>query len=333
MLKQNQFGFALGGPIRKDKWLFFGSYQGTRQVNGLAAGQSRTACTASLTEPPLTDDRSAKALGRLFAGMKGALGGVTVDPDGSNINSSALTLLNLKRPDGTFLIPTPQAVDPSKPFFNRGFLVLSDPCHFDEDQFSSNLDYIVRPNSKLAARFFFAEDQQTVTFPGNGLNPAGNIPGFSSPSDSGFRVFSLAHTYTFHNAWLNEVRIGYVRTRTATQANTAFSWSDIGVAEGEMSGNNNCRAWRSSVPLVSLLDFRDPSRRTVLFLATILALFGEVTRFVSGVALPDCKTMSIWSAWDRLCGFSAGPIFFWDSAQPGTAQASAMYSLPSMTSA
>src|SRR2546429_2514744 len=100
--------------------------------------------------------------------MKGALGGATVDPDGSNINSSALTLLNLKRPDGTFLIPTPQAVDPSKPFFNRGFLVLSDPCHFDEDQFSSNLDYIVRPNSKLAARFFFAEDQQTVTFPGNG---------------------------------------------------------------------------------------------------------------------------------------------------------------------
>src|SRR6266513_2639418 len=157
MLKQNQFGFALGGPIRKDKWLFFGSYQGTRQVNGLSAGQSRTACTASLTEPPLTDDRSAKALGRLFAGMKGALGGATVDPDGSNINSSALTLLNLKRPDGTFLIPTPQAVDPSKPFFNRGFLVLSDPCHFDEDQFSSNLDYIVRPNSKLAARFFFAE--------------------------------------------------------------------------------------------------------------------------------------------------------------------------------
>src|SRR2546429_5889069 len=93
------------------------------------------------------------------------------------------------------------------------------------------------------------------------------------------------------------------------------------------------RDWSSDVCSSDLLDFRDPSRRTVLFLATILALFGEVTRFVSGVALPDCKTMSIWSAWDRLCGFSAGPIFFWDSAQPGTAQASAMYSLPSMTSA
>ena len=88
ILKQNQFGFALGGPIRKDTLFFFGSYQGTRQVNGLAAGQSRTACTASLTEPPLTNDRSATALGRIFGGMRGALGGLAVNPDGSNINFS-----------------------------------------------------------------------------------------------------------------------------------------------------------------------------------------------------------------------------------------------------
>ena len=46
-LKQNQFGFALGGPIKKEKVLFVGSYQGTHQTNGIAAGQSRTACTAS----------------------------------------------------------------------------------------------------------------------------------------------------------------------------------------------------------------------------------------------------------------------------------------------
>ena len=77
VLKQNQFGFAIGGPIRKDTLLFFGSYQGTRQLNGLAAGQSRTACTASLTEPPLTNDRSAAALGRIFGGMRGALGGIS----------------------------------------------------------------------------------------------------------------------------------------------------------------------------------------------------------------------------------------------------------------
>lgn len=238
ILRQNQFGFALGGPIRRDHLFFFGSYQGTRQTNGIAAGQSRTACTASLTEPPLTDDRSAAALGSLFGGMNGALGGVAVNPDGSNINPAALTLLNFKKPDGSFLIPTPQTVDPSKDFSSQGFSVFSDPCHFEEDQFSSNLDYIVSPNNKLAVRFFFADDNQTVTFPGNGLNPAGNIPGFPSPGDSGFRTFSLAYTSTLSGNWLNEARVGYVRTRTRTEAESAFKWSDIGVAEGEMSGNN-----------------------------------------------------------------------------------------------
>ena len=73
-LKQNQFGFALGGPIQKNKLLFFGSYQGTRQVNGMAAGQARVACAVSLNEPPLTDDRSAKTLGRQFGGLTRSIG-------------------------------------------------------------------------------------------------------------------------------------------------------------------------------------------------------------------------------------------------------------------
>jgi hypothetical protein len=315
ILKQNQFGFALGGPIRKDHLLFFGSYQGTRQINGLAAGQSRIACTANLTEPPLTDDRSAKALGQLFGGMKGALGGVPVNSDGSNINSSALALLNLKRPDGTFLIPTPQAVDPSKPFFSRGFLVYSDPCHFDEDQFSTNLDYIVRPNSKLAARFFFSDDKETVTFPGNGLNAAGNIPGFSSPSDSDFRVFSIAHTHTFHNTWLNEVRIGYVRTRTGTQAKTAFSWSDIGVAEGEMNGNNQLPSLEilGSVSIASGFP-RSITQNSFIFrddLSFVRSVHtvrfgGSITRLQDNVDLGGLGSFMRFLSWpDFLLGLSA----------------------------
>ena len=35
ILKQNTFGFTLGGPIKKDKAHFFGSYQGFRQLNGI----------------------------------------------------------------------------------------------------------------------------------------------------------------------------------------------------------------------------------------------------------------------------------------------------------
>jgi hypothetical protein len=238
VLKQNQFGFALGGPVKRDKLLFFGSYQGTRQVNGVAAGQSRVACTASLYEPPLTNDRSPAALGTMFGSMNGALGGIAIKPDGSNINSVALSLLNFKLPDGSFLIPTPQTVDASKPFASRGFSAFTEPCRFEEDQGLGNIDYSTSQKSQLSLRSFISIGDQLVTFPGGALNGLGNIHGFSSPGQSAFLVFSLAHRYMLSKALLNEARVGFARMRTESQAEAPFKWSDVGVSEGEMNHNN-----------------------------------------------------------------------------------------------
>ena len=315
VLKQNQFGFALGGPIKKDKLPFFGSYQGTRQVNGIAAGQSRIACTANLTEPPLTNDRTPSELGKLFGGMSGAQGGTAIKPDGSNINPVALTLLNFKLPDGAFLIPTPQNVDPTKPFAQQGFSVFTDPCYFNDDQFSTNVDYLARPNNKIAARLFLANDDETVTFPGNGLNPAGNIPGFPSPSDSGFTVFSLAHTYTLRNAWLNEARIGYVRTRTSTEAMTPFRWSDVGVAEGEMSHNNELPSLNilgsasvaSGFPrMIVQNSFAFSDDLNFVRGAHTVRLGGSVTRLQDNVNLVGLGTLTRFLSWpDFLLGLGA----------------------------
>ena len=181
VLKQNQFGFAFGGPIKKGK-LILGSYQGTRQVNGLAAGQSRTACTASLNEPPLTNDRTAAALGKLFGGMPGAEGGTAVASDGSNINPAALALLNLKLADGSFLIPTPQTVDPTKSLSQQGFSVFTNPCHFTEDQFVTNVDYLASPASRIDVRLFVADDAQDVTFPETASTLQGTSAGFHLPA-------------------------------------------------------------------------------------------------------------------------------------------------------
>jgi len=315
VLRQNQFGFALGGPIRREKLFFFGSWQGTRQVNGLAAGQSRTACTASLSGPPLSNIRTKEELGKLFGGMTGALGGTTIKSDGSNINPVALALLNFKLPDGTFLIPTPQTVDLTKPLPQQGFSVFSDPCHFSENQFSANADYIPRPSSKIAARFFLADADQTVTFPGNGLNAAGNVRGFPSPGSTGFRVFSLAHTYAPGSGWLNEARLGFVRNVTHTEARTPFKWSDIGVAEGEMSRNNELPSLKilGSVSIASGFP-RSVTQNSFVFSdglsfvrgAHTLRLGGSVTRLQNNLDLPGLGSLVQFLSWpDFLLGRNA----------------------------
>src|SRR5277367_6536066 len=166
-LQQNQFGFDIGGPIERNKLVFFGSYQGTRQINGLASGQARTGCTVSLSTPPITNDRSVAAMGRLFGGMSGALGGVAIQPDGSNINPVALELLNFKLPSGSYLIPTPQTVNSAKPFASQGFSTLSQPCHYNEDQFLINADFLASSKSRFSFRSIWTDSEQQVTFPGN----------------------------------------------------------------------------------------------------------------------------------------------------------------------
>jgi Carboxypeptidase regulatory-like domain/TonB-dependent Receptor Plug Domain/TonB dependent receptor len=315
VLNENQFGFSLGGPIKKERLLFFSSYQGTRQVNGLASGQSRVGCVASVVEPPLTNDRSPAALGRLFAGMAGSLGGVTIKADGSNINPSALALANLKLPDGSFVIPTPQTRDQSKPLVQQGFSVFSDPCHFSQNQFLANLEYLSSTTGKYDIRFFISPDYQNVTFPGNGLNPIGNVPGFSSPSNSDFVVVSIARTDTLPNGSLNDGRFGYVRTTTNTRAEGAFNWSDIGVAEGTMSNNNELPSLeiQGSVSIASGFP-RNITQNSFFFGdvfslvhgAHTLRLGGSITRFQDNINLVGLGSLLRFLSWpDFLLGLSA----------------------------
>jgi hypothetical protein len=152
VLKQNQFGLTIGDPIVRDRFYYFGSYQGTRQTNGLASGQARIFCSATIVMPPLTDDRSPQALGVMFAGMAGQFGGVAVKADGSNIHPVASKLLNFKLPSGAYLIPTPSA-DTSLPLASQGLATTSTPCHFDEDQVLANFDANLPRSSRLSLRW------------------------------------------------------------------------------------------------------------------------------------------------------------------------------------
>src|SRR5262249_45881254 len=223
VLKQNQFGFTFGGPAIKDKLLFFGSYQGMRQINGVGGGG-----TSSFFSPPFTSDRSRAALGRLFAGQAGAFGGVTVAADGSNISQQAINILNEKLPNGEFVIPNPQIVTPGQPLALQGFSTFSVPARFDEDQMVANVDFLHTSKSKFSGRFFYANSNQTTQFPVTNLGgPAG--PGFPQLVENRVKSFSASHTYSISSTLLNQADFGYFGLSIPTIQQEAFKFSDVGV--------------------------------------------------------------------------------------------------------
>src|SRR5437867_8121023 len=224
-VRQNQYGGTIGGPIIRDSLLFFGSYQGTKQLNGLAAGKVRAKCSTTISSPPLTDDRSAAALGALFGGLAGQNGGVAIRPDGSNINPVALRGLNLKKADGTYVFPTPQVIDPKLPFARQGFSAFSDPCTFEENQYVTNVDYLQTDKSKISGRLFIARSNRNVTF----STSAANIPGSPTAIPDDFRVLSVAYSYVLSPRVFNEFRVGQFHFIQRLNGTPLVKWSDLGL--------------------------------------------------------------------------------------------------------
>jgi len=231
ILRQNQFGFTLGGPIVKDKLLFFGSYQGTRQINGISAGS-----TANISTPAFTNDRSRAALGALFAGQTGAAApgtGLAIAADGSNISSQAFALLNLKLPNGQYVIPTPQTVNNSLAFGARGFSAFSVPGSFDEDQYMFNMDYAHTANSRFTGRFFKADSDLIQPLPPSQLGTS--FPGFPYFIPNEFLNLTIGHAYTLSSSMVNQFDFGLNRTRVGSVQQEPFTYADIGVTAGPVA--------------------------------------------------------------------------------------------------
>ncbi len=206
ILDQNQYGFTLGGPAVKDKLLLFGSWQGTRQKNGLTGGGR-----IDVELPPIPEgDRSAPgfaaALGAANCGFMnwGWTGGANVACDGSNISPVALNILNLKLPNGDYYFPG----SGTDGYARRTFSI---PARYEGDQFLANVDYLINARNTLSGRFFYTRDPHII--------PMGysNLPG--NPQRDFYSNHNVVGKLTsfIKNNFTNEVRFSYQR-----------NWGDIG---------------------------------------------------------------------------------------------------------
>jgi hypothetical protein len=219
ILRQNQYGFTAGGPLVKDKVLLFGSWQGTKQFNSTDPSNHKFDYL-----PPLTNDRSAAGLGAAFAGDYGYLGPLfgTINPNGSNISPQALALFQAKLPNGQYVIPTPQSINPSLPLEVQGSSYLSSPGFFNENQWMANADYLVSDRNKIALRYFGALSNVEWT-------TLYETEGFPLYQPERFDVASIGDTYTLSPNVVNQFLVGFHRSISDQHYGNAFTFSSLGM--------------------------------------------------------------------------------------------------------
>ena len=216
VLRQNQFGGTIGGPIRKNKTFFFASYQATIQRDGDSVGS-----LVSTFLPVLTENRSAAALGSLYGGQTGANGGVAVASDGSNINPVALALLNFKLPNGEFAIPNPQTILPG----GIGESTYSIPAKYREDQYSGNLDHNFSAANQLSGRFYYSSQNQDLPF----NQFAASVPGFGGGQTDRNTMLVLSDTHVFNSNVINVARFGFMRFDGTLTTVNPITGPDVGM--------------------------------------------------------------------------------------------------------
>jgi Carboxypeptidase regulatory-like domain len=236
VLDQNQFGGTLGGPIKKDKAFFFGSYQGTRSKNGITSQGLTTGVTLpNIPDEPrntaqFADDLANATCGSFTFGptVQGPSAACGPFQGPENISPVALAMLNLPGPGGKgYYVPTP-STDPgctANPFgsYNCTF---SDPAPYSENQFIVNGDYVISQGETLQTRYFYTRNP--VVFTLNGYLPGEPQTNFYSNHNAVLRLTSI-----LTNSFTNDARLSFQRN-LGTNTDTPPAGADpasLGMAE------------------------------------------------------------------------------------------------------
>jgi len=237
-LHRNTFGATLGGPIKKNKMFFFGSYQGVRVTDAFSGATSAVSVPLGLT-----DVRDATTL----AALASADDGSTVSS--TQVDNAALAIMQAKTASGQFIVPSENVTNPvQQALCSCNAIVHGPPSTFNADQFNANIDYQFSGSDRLAGKYYYQRDPSTSPF------AVSQVLGFPQSLEAGSQVLSLDNTMSLtpNTAW--EQRIGFIRetanattTQTLTPSSvgmnllgsTFFPGFTISNAQGVINGNGN----------------------------------------------------------------------------------------------
>ena len=198
-LKRNQYGGTFGGPIRRDKTFFFGSWEGTRERRGI--NYVVTLPDAAARKGDFSGDRT------IFdpATLKPRPGGGFVrDPfQGNVIPEVRLDPIALKL---IALLPFPNLPGKANNY------VVNPTRSTNRDQLDFRVDQIFSANDKFFTRYSFTN--ANFANPGPFVPPLVGSDNFQQANNTQkAQGLAIGESHIFSPRRINEVRIGYNRVR------------------------------------------------------------------------------------------------------------------------
>jgi outer membrane receptor protein involved in Fe transport len=217
ILKQHNYGGTLGGPVKKDKAFFFGSYERTQQTNAYTYLDS-TPPTDQITFLP---DGSAD-LSRMIDPFTGTpipifdpnvsyacYGGCSQQFAGNIIPASRVspagkaTLLNF------FARPNMKGIDNG--WYDNYFV--DSPTSYNQNQIDARYDQNITENDRLYLTYHYVNQNILVTDPYHGATvvPGAGDADQANKEDLQTQAISATYTHVVSPTTLNEVRFGFSR--------------------------------------------------------------------------------------------------------------------------
>ncbi len=211
---RNQFGFSLGGPIRRDKTFFFVDYEGTRAREGI----TRLATVPTLLER--NGDFSQSPVAPVIPGTITPFPGNMIPPFFIDPIGRAIAAL----------YPLPNRADP------RANFVSSPTQRDDNDHFDVRVDHFLSNLTTLFGRYSFGDRRFFEPFAGPTLSP---IPGFGNEVPRRSQNAMLGLTHVFSPQLVNDARFAF--NRVASAVNQEHQGTSINRAVGLPELSNNPR--------------------------------------------------------------------------------------------
>jgi hypothetical protein len=235
-LRRNQFGYAAGGPIWKNKLFWFSDYQGTRQVQGAETG---------LVTVPTADQRNGIFDPSLLTGavdgpywaqvLSTRLGyTVTQGEPYSGCASTAACVFPVDPGTGLATIPQSAWAAPSANYLP---FIPAPTFSGDTNNYSNNSQRNIANDNKFGERVDF-NNQKTGNWSwyyhldNANLNSAissngfSQVPGFGTTTPSRAQQFVMSNTKTLGATAVNEARLSVFRN-VAHIDNPATSFADL----------------------------------------------------------------------------------------------------------